>query len=85
MCDQFLKILGLNLRRLREEAGLSQEALAALVGCHRNYVGLIERGERNPSIIRVMKICMALKVPIQELLINIDDHKWDFIVRSGDE
>jgi transcriptional regulator with XRE-family HTH domain len=60
--------LGRNLRRLREEKGLSQEAFAEEAGIHRTYVSDIERGARNPTITVVEKIAVALGVTAAVLL-----------------
>jgi len=61
------KQVGLRLRALREEKGLSQEALAAACNLHRTYIGLIERGERSLSIPTVEIIAKALEVPPSRL------------------
>jgi transcriptional regulator with XRE-family HTH domain len=57
-----------NLRRVRKDKGLSQEALAEIAGIHRTYVGSVERGERNVSIDNMERIALALGVPLPHLL-----------------
>ena len=57
-----------NLRRVRLEKGLSQEALADLAGLHRTYIGSIERGERNISIDNIERLANALDCKVTELL-----------------
>lgn len=56
------------MRRMRQERQLSQEALAELAGIHRNYLGGIERRERNVGIDNVERIARALGVPPSQLL-----------------
>lgn len=60
--------LAVNLRKLRQDRGLSQEAFADEAGLHRTYVSDIERGARNPTITVVDKIARALGVPLGRLL-----------------
>jgi transcriptional regulator with XRE-family HTH domain len=60
--------LGLAVRDLRRRARLSQEELGFLSGMHRTYVGGIERGERNPSWMNIVKLAQALSVPPAELV-----------------
>ena len=62
------KRVGLNLKRFRLERGLSQEALAFECGLHRTYISGIERGVRNPTVLVLEQIAMALKVPTPRLL-----------------
>jgi transcriptional regulator with XRE-family HTH domain len=56
------RILAANIRVLRRERGLSQEALAELAGIHRTYLGSVERAERNIAIDNVCRIAWALGV-----------------------
>ena len=60
--------VGLNLRRLRAERGVSQEEFAFDCGLHRTYISGVERGVRNPTIVVLEKIATALRVPSARLL-----------------
>lgn len=64
------RLLGSNVRRLREERSLSQEELAFESGLHRTYVSGVERGVRNPTVTVVAKIAAALKVAESDLLVR---------------
>ncbi len=61
-------VLARNIRRLRTERGISQEALADLAGLHRTYIGSIERSERNVSIDNIGRLAAAFGVSPSELL-----------------
>ena len=60
--------LSLNMRRLRQSKGWSQEEFAHQAGLHRTYVSDLERGARNPMITVVDKLAVALGVPVGALL-----------------
>ncbi len=59
---------GERVRDLRKERGLSQEQLAFKADLHRTYIGMIERAEKNITLINIEKIANALYVPISDLL-----------------
>lgn len=61
------ELFGKRIRDLRTSRRLSQEALAERAGLHRNYIGGIERGERNVAIIAVEKLAAGLDVSLAEL------------------
>ena len=61
------KSFGRRIRALREKQGLTQEDLANRAKLHRNYIGGIERGERNPSLVNIVKLSVALRIPIDDL------------------
>jgi len=60
-------LFGKALRTLREERGYSQEELAERAGLHRNYVGGVERGERNVALENIVKLAGALSVRSRDL------------------
>lgn len=60
--------VGLNIRKIRQKRGLSQEKLAGLADVHRAYIGQIERGEKNIGLINLEKIAKALDVRPRDLL-----------------
>ncbi|MHC4174654.1 MAG: helix-turn-helix domain-containing protein [Planctomycetota bacterium] len=66
--DNIIERIGLNIIRIREKQGLSQEKLAALAGLHRTYIGQVERGEKNIGLKNLERIANALEVPARFLV-----------------
>jgi len=58
---------GEKVRALRKERNLSQEELSFKANLHRTYIGMIERAEKNITLINIEKIASALNVEIKEL------------------
>ncbi len=71
--DKYTKIIGQNIRLIRQEKCISQEQLAGMTELHRTYIGSVERGERNISIINLVKIAFSLEVKPAKLLEGIEN------------
>ncbi len=63
---------GALVRRLRKEQGFSQEGFAFRVGVHRTYMGDIERGEKNVTLVTANKIAKALGLTLAGLLLEME-------------
>lgn len=55
-------MIGTELRKAREEAGLTQVQLAKAAGLHRTYVSLLERGKRSPTVDVLFRLCRAMGI-----------------------
>ena len=65
--EKILIDFGGNIRKIRKEQGLSQERLAFKADLHRTYIGMIERAEKNITLLNIVKIAKALDINITEL------------------
>jgi ribosome-binding protein aMBF1 (putative translation factor) len=65
---QIQKRFGGKVREARQRKGISQEGLALMCGLDRAYVGGVERGERNISLVNIYKIAGGLGIPARELM-----------------
>jgi transcriptional regulator with XRE-family HTH domain len=63
-----LVYFGQRVREIRKDKGLSQEELAHKADLHRTYIGMIERAEKNITLINIEKIANALEVDINNLI-----------------
>ena len=64
--SDILKKFGDKVRDLRKQLNLSQEELADKAGVHRTYIGMIERAEKNITLLNIEKIANALEVSIKD-------------------
>lgn len=69
--------LGQRIRKYRKERKLTQEELSNKCKLHPTYIGQIERGEKNPSVESVYKICQALDIEITTLFEHLADFATD--------
>jgi transcriptional regulator with XRE-family HTH domain len=67
--------LGANIRSERSRKKLSRESLAARAGVHSNWLGTVERGEQNASVVTLLKISAALEVSPSRLLERVSVKK----------
>ena len=70
------------MREIRESCGHSQERLAEMAHLHRTYIGGIERGERNVSLLNIWRIAEALKIGPSELFAAPDGEATPAVSRS---
>lgn len=68
MSNSILEKFGQRLKKLRVEKNLTQEQFAKKCGLHKNYIGMVERGERNPSLINIEIIAKSLEISISDLM-----------------
>lgn len=68
MNKEILIAFGRNVRDYRKSCNLSQEELAEKASLHRTYIGMVERAEKNITLLNIDKIAKALNVEITELL-----------------
>lgn len=67
MKEQILIEFGKRLRELRLSQNLTQEDLAEKSGLHKNYIGMVERGERNPSLVNLKILADSFNLNLSEL------------------
>ena len=73
---EILVKFGIKVREERKKKGLSQEDLAFRSEMHRTYIGMIERAEKNITLLNINKISLALEIPLHILLdFNIYDEE----------
>lgn len=67
------KSLGLALKKLREDTGLSQEKFALSIGMDRTYYASVEAGKRNISLQNIYKIAEGFKIPVSTLFLIAEE------------
>lgn len=65
---KILIAFGERMRQLRKEQGISQEELSFRADLHRTYIGMIERAEKNITLVNIVKIANALEVSVNKLM-----------------
>ena len=83
MDEDFAAAFGAVLRSIRTDRGLSQEELAFKADIHRNYVGLLERGVRQPSLATIFYIADALNLPASDLVAKVEIYRKQNLSQSS--
>jgi transcriptional regulator with XRE-family HTH domain len=65
--SKILEAFGNRIKEERLELGISQEELAERAGLHRTYIGMIERAEKNITLLNIEKLAKALQIKIKDL------------------
>jgi transcriptional regulator with XRE-family HTH domain len=60
--------LGMKIKSVRESMNLTQEQFAQKCGMSKNYIGMLERGERNPSYLTLVQIASKININLQKLI-----------------
>jgi transcriptional regulator with XRE-family HTH domain len=71
--EKILLCFAEKIKQERVKRHLSQEDFAELVGFHRTYIGMLERAERNITLVNLEKIALALNISLKNLL-DLDDN-----------
>ena len=71
--ESILIRFGEKVRSYRKKKQFSQEELAFRAGLHRTYIGMIERAEKNITLLNIQKIAQALEIPLKHLFDEIED------------
>jgi transcriptional regulator with XRE-family HTH domain len=80
--EDFAAAFGAVLRSIRTDRGLSQEELAFKADIHRNYVGLLERGVRQPSLATIFYIADALNLTASDLVAKVEMYRKQNLSQS---
>ncbi len=65
---------GKKLRELRKRNNLTQVELSERAGFDRNYIGMLERGERNPALLNIQKIAQVFNITLSEFFKDIENN-----------
>lgn len=68
-------MLGDELRKARERAGMTQEALSFNAGVHRTYISQLEHDKKSPTIDVLFRLCDAIGVPASRLIAKVEKRR----------